>query len=99
MRWARAIVSLLHGTGGEYLIPNESDHRQVATGHIHEFVRWTSISERLMVNDPLLVRRVGIEAIARVERVLDSEPVCHRGFRDSSVGFPAVLGSVTPHKV
>ena len=84
-------VSVVTRDGKEYLIPNEDliTGQVVNWSHSDEFVRLDIHFGTAYHDDPHLVRRVAIEAAARVDRVLqDRSPVCHIvGFGDSSVDY------------
>ena len=84
-------VSVVTRDGKEYLIPNEDliTGQVVNWSHSDEFVRLDIHFGTAYHDDPHLVRRVAIDAAARVDRVLqDRSPVCHIvGFGDSSVDY------------
>ncbi|MEM7723279.1 MAG: mechanosensitive ion channel domain-containing protein [Pseudomonadota bacterium] len=84
-------VSVVTRDGREYLIPNEDliTGQVVNWSHSDEFVRLDIFFGTAYHDDPHLVRRVAIEAAAKVDRVLsDQRPVCHIvGFGDSSVDY------------
>lgn len=84
-------VSVVTRDGKEYLIPNEDliTGQVVNWSHSNDFVRIEIAFGTSYHDDPYLVRRVAIEAAAKVARVLKSKPaVCHvTGFGDSSVDY------------
>ena len=84
-------VSVVTRDGKEYLIPNEDliTGQVVNWSHSDDFVRLDIFFGTAYGDDPHLVRRVAVEAAARVDRVLTHKaPVCHIvGFGDSSVDY------------
>jgi small-conductance mechanosensitive channel len=84
-------VSVVTRDGKEYLIPNEDliTGQVVNWSHSDEFVRLDIFFGTAYHDDPHLVRKVAIDAAARVDRVLaERRPVCHIvGFGDSSVDY------------
>jgi small-conductance mechanosensitive channel len=85
-------VSVVTRDGREYLIPNEDliTGQVVNWSHSNDFVRLDIYFGTSYNDDPHLVRRVAIEAVSSIERVLSNPkaPVCHIvGFGDSSVDY------------
>ena len=93
--WVTALtsryVSITTRDGKEYLIPNEDliTGQVVNWSHSNDFVRLDIFFGTAYGDDPHLVRRVAIEAVQSVPRVLSARaPVCHIvGFGDSSVDY------------
>ena len=84
-------VSITTRDGKEYLIPNEDliTGQVVNWSHSDDFVRLDIHFGTSYGDDPHLVRRLAMEAAARVDRVLSTRPpVCHiTGFGDNSVDY------------
>ena len=85
-------VSVVTRDGREYLIPNEDliTGQVVNWSHSNDFVRLDIYFGTSYDDDPHLVRRVAIEAVGSLDRVLSNPkaPVCHIvGFGDSSVDY------------
>lgn len=85
-------VSVVTRDGREYLIPNEDliTGQVVNWSHSNDFVRLDIFFGASYTDDPHLVRRIAIEAVSSIDRVLSNPkaPVCHIvGFGDSSVDY------------
>ncbi len=85
-------VSVVTRDGKEYLIPNEDliTGQVVNWSHSNDFVRLDIYFGTAYGDDPHLVRKIAIDAAAKVDRVLAHPklPVCHIvGFGDSSVDY------------
>lgn len=84
-------ASVVTRDGKEYLIPNEDliTNQVVNWSHSDKFVRLDLYFGTSYSCDPHKVRRLAIEAAAKVDRVLPHRPpVCHIvGFGDSSVDY------------
>ena len=84
-------VSVVTRDGIEYLIPNETfvTDRVINWSHTNRVVRLEIKFGAGYDSDPHAVRKMAVEAVEKLERVVDSRPpVCHLvGFGESSLDF------------